>query len=169
MAGTVLIFQLLVRNGTGRYLVLQIINRTPPPPPQLGFSKGRTINILQCQYDCLVLQPFSLAFRKKTRAFSTRFFKLPVCMCSCKNRCAAHSDIHIYVHNMQYLNFLVCASFLKIDISISLNHMLATIVYFLWMRSSRVVGAYDKLATVLGWIPASSDTAESEGQQMKQC
>ena len=47
--------------------------------------------------------------------------------------------------------------------------MLATIVYFLWMRSSRVVGAYDKLATILGWIPASSDTAESDGQEMKQC
>jgi len=35
-----------------------------------------------------------------------------------------------------------------------------------WMRSSRVVNA--KVATVLGSIPASSDTVESEGRQMKQ-
>jgi hypothetical protein len=48
------------------------------------------------------------------------------------------------------------------------------------MRSSRVSGwdlvewlerlaVNAKVATVLGSIPASSDTAESEGRQMKQC
>jgi hypothetical protein len=49
------------------------------------------------------------------------------------------------------------------------------------MRSSRVVDeilpiawlerrtANAKVATVLGSIPASSDTGESEGRQMKQC
>ncbi len=35
-----------------------------------------------------------------------------------------------------------------------------------WMRSRRVVNA--KVATVLGPIPASSDTVESEGRQMRQ-
>jgi hypothetical protein len=46
----------------------------------------------------------------------------------------------------------------------------------LWMRSSRVVvrglehlTANAAVATVLGSIPASSDTVESEGQHMKQC
>jgi hypothetical protein len=28
---------------------------------------------------------------------------------------------------------------------------------------------FTEVATVLGWIPASSDTVESEGRQMKQC
>ncbi len=39
------------------------------------------------------------------------------------------------------------------------------------MRSSVVVRAYDNatVATVLGSIPASVGTVESEGQQMKQC
>jgi hypothetical protein len=43
------------------------------------------------------------------------------------------------------------------------------------MRSSRVhawlerLTANAKVATVLGSIPASSDTVESEGRQMKQC
>ncbi len=42
-----------------------------------------------------------------------------------------------------------------------------------WMRSSRVVrerlAVNAKVATVMGSIPASPDTVESEGQQMKQC
>ncbi len=41
-----------------------------------------------------------------------------------------------------------------------------------WMRFSRVVEASDcqtKDATVLGSIPASSDTVESEGRPMKLC
>jgi hypothetical protein len=42
------------------------------------------------------------------------------------------------------------------------------------MRSSLVVkiehlAVNAKVATVLGSIPASSDTVESEGRQMKQC
>jgi hypothetical protein len=37
-----------------------------------------------------------------------------------------------------------------------------------WMRSSRLT-ANAVIATVLGSIPASSDTVESEGRQMKQC
>jgi hypothetical protein len=38
------------------------------------------------------------------------------------------------------------------------------------MRSSRVVGAVNaKVATVLGSIPTSSDTVESEGRRMNQC
>jgi hypothetical protein len=40
------------------------------------------------------------------------------------------------------------------------------------MRFSRVVerlAVNAKVATVLGSIPASSDTVESEGWQMKQC
>ncbi len=37
------------------------------------------------------------------------------------------------------------------------------------MRSSRVVRASAKVATVVGSILASSDTVESEGWQMKQC
>ncbi len=36
-----------------------------------------------------------------------------------------------------------------------------------WMWSSRVVISSVKVATVLGSIPASSDTVESEGKQMK--
>jgi hypothetical protein len=43
----------------------------------------------------------------------------------------------------------------------------------LWMRYSRVVverlTANAVVATVLGSIPASSDTRESEGRQMKHC
>jgi hypothetical protein len=42
----------------------------------------------------------------------------------------------------------------------------------MWMRSSQVVrasGCNSEIATVLGSIPASSDTVESEGRQMKQC
>jgi hypothetical protein len=43
----------------------------------------------------------------------------------------------------------------------------------LWIRYSRVVGACvtttAKVAKVLGSIPASSDTVESEGRQMQQC
>ncbi len=44
----------------------------------------------------------------------------------------------------------------------------------MWIRSSQVFRAsgcivYAKVATVLGAIPASSDTVESEGRQMKQC
>jgi hypothetical protein len=47
-------------------------------------------------------------------------------------------------------------------------------LYVLNMRSSRMVRAQRlavdaKVATVLGSIPASSDTVESEGRQMKQC
>jgi hypothetical protein len=45
----------------------------------------------------------------------------------------------------------------------------------MWMRSSLVVRAWlerltahAEVATVLGSIPASSDTVESEGRQMKQ-
>ncbi len=37
----------------------------------------------------------------------------------------------------------------------------------MWMRSSLVSNA--EVATVLGSIPASSDTVEFEGRQMKQC
>jgi len=37
------------------------------------------------------------------------------------------------------------------------------------MRCSRVARASDEVATVLGSIPASSDTVESEGRQTKQC
>ena len=43
----------------------------------------------------------------------------------------------------------------------------------LWMRYNRVVieclAVNAKVAIVLGSIPASSDTVESEGRQMKQC
>jgi hypothetical protein len=39
----------------------------------------------------------------------------------------------------------------------------------LWMSSSRVVRANAVVATVLGSIPASSDSVESEGRQLKQC
>jgi hypothetical protein len=45
----------------------------------------------------------------------------------------------------------------------------------MWMRSSWVVRASERLsanakfATVLGSIPAPSNTVESEGQQMNQC
>jgi hypothetical protein len=42
----------------------------------------------------------------------------------------------------------------------------------LWMRSCLVIRALTanaEVATVLGSIPASSDTVESEGLQMKQC
>jgi hypothetical protein len=43
-----------------------------------------------------------------------------------------------------------------------------------WMRSRQVVRASDltanaEVATVLGSIPACSDTVETEGRQMKQC
>jgi hypothetical protein len=39
-----------------------------------------------------------------------------------------------------------------------------------WMRSNRVVRAFDwAKAEVLGLIPASSDTVESEGRQRNQC
>ncbi len=37
------------------------------------------------------------------------------------------------------------------------------------MRCSQVVDENAKVATVLDLIPASSDTVESEGRQMKQC
>jgi hypothetical protein len=43
----------------------------------------------------------------------------------------------------------------------------------MWMRSSRVVGASDSQCRSrncpMGSIPGSSDRAESEGRQMKQC
>jgi hypothetical protein len=38
----------------------------------------------------------------------------------------------------------------------------------LWMRSSRLA-VNAKVATVLGSIPATNDTVEFEGRQLKQC
>ncbi len=57
---------------------------------------------------------------------------------------------------------------MSLQISVIICHI------YLGMRSSRMIRVSDcqanaKVATVLGWIPASTDTVESERRQMKHC
>jgi hypothetical protein len=60
-----------------------------------------------------------------------------------------------------------------LDSFTSTNNLIQVRYYSLWMTSSRVqlehLTANAKVATVLDSNPASSDTVESEGRQMKQC